>query len=81
MQTTSITYQNISVTLYENGIEVNTNGAPAKLSREEALGWLKQIYVHLDSRSSPADRSKPKVAERSSQGARSQKNRDEVLGK
>lgn len=81
MQTTSITYQNISVLLYEDGIEINTNGAPAKLNREEALGWLKQLYIHLDQRSSPAARSKSQVVERAPQGARSQKNRDEVLGK
>jgi hypothetical protein len=76
----SISYKNISVTLYEDGIEINTNGAPAKLSREEAIGWFKQLYIHLDKRSSWAPRSEPEMATGSPQRARSQTNRDEVSG-
>jgi hypothetical protein len=76
----TITYKNISVTLYEDGIEINTNGAPAKLSREEALGWIKQLYLHLDQRCSQEDRGEPEMVARPPQGARAPANRDEVSG-
>jgi hypothetical protein len=80
MKPSSITYNNITVTFDDNGLEIDTNGAPTKLNREEALGFLRQLVLYLDQRCSPVDRREPEMVERTPRRAGAKANRNTVLG-